>query len=831
MSICTSRCLRSGRQSPVAALGTIGLLLLVAAGCTQTTQATSQKEKPLPPDTAGDVLERVIEAYHQADSYQDSGRLVIRYTVDGEVVSQTSEFSLALSGPNRMRMRALDALAVCDGQTFYATIDEAPGEVLNVAAPEELSPVAVYGHPVLGTALNQVVGSVPLSLFLDPNPLVGLLYNAQSPQLDTPEKIDADTYYRVRIDRRDGPLVLWVDQETFVVRRVDYPPDGYRRLMEPQVGEITDMTITAELEGAQLNPVIDDSTFRFEMPKGARLVKRFDVVRFGSRIPRFTLRTLDGQVLTRESLSDKIVIIKFWQTDDVLTYLDDLSGFEQVQKRYQEEDSIVFVAVSTDLTETPDDDLRAALERVNLALLVARTDAETLVRSFALESVPTTMILGRDGILQERTEGADPKEAVSLPAKLDTLLAGGDLYLEAPEEAHDYMFYSGLHWQNPPPPPDDDEPPAVGGSVATGEIASRTEPDFLQMKRVWSCSQRTPALRQAANERPETGPVAPKRPGNLLAIPGDSRSDRLFVLDGSLSVAEIDADGRMVARHRLELPYRDDTAVAFLRTATDAAGNRYILGSKAGVQQVHLFDAEWKRLLSFPEAGSHPGISDATLADLDGDGKLEMLVGYLAEVGIHCVTLDGERLWRNREAENQPWLAVTGPNRRGRRELLAAQGMILPIDAAGRQQSPIVLSEAYVRLIFTADLDGDKALEWCAITSPGPGKPPADVAVGFSPDGTEQWTYPLPQGVQQHASLEMVVSGNLLGDEVGQWIIAGADGSLHILDIDGNLIDRFNYGAAPSGMAVAKVKGRPALVIATDDSVDAWRFEADRKEP
>jgi hypothetical protein len=380
--------------------------------------------------------------------------------------------------------------------------------------------------------------------------------------------------------------------------------------------------------------------------------------------------------------------------------------------------------------------------------------------------------------------------------------------LEAPEAVQDYMFFPGFYWQSPPSAADDDQQSPFAG-LSPADIAPPSELAVLQKTQLWSCSQL-------------------KRPGNILAIGNDSPSDRLFVLDGSLNVAEIGDEGRMSGRHRLELPYRDDSAVVFLRTAIDADGNRYLLGSKIGVQQVHLFDADWKRLLSFPEAGNHAGISDATLADLDGDGKLEMQVGYLTAVGVHCVALDGERVWRNRDAENQPRLGVTGPDRDGRRRLLAAQGVVLPIDSAGRAQSPITLSDTFVRLIFTADLDGDEVLEWCAIAqkSPAPGKPAADVALGLTPDGTELWTYPLPAGAHHHPALEMVAAGNLLGGQVGQWVIAGADGSIHILSIDGEPIDRFDYGAAVSGMAIAKIKGRPALVIATDDSVEAWRFKA-----
>ena len=299
------------------------------------------------------------------------------------------------------------------------------------------------------------------------------------------------------------------------------------------------------------------------------------------------------------------------------------------------------------------------------------------------------------------------------------------------------------------------------------------------------------------------------------------------MIEGLPSVAEIGADGKVLAKHRLNLPDRDDSAVTFLRTAADEAGHRYFLGSKIGVQQVHLFDADWKRLLSFPESGDHPGISDATLADLDGDGTLEMGIGYVQAVGVHCVALDGERLWRNRAAEYVFRLGVTGPDRRNQRQLLVAQGWVQPIDAAGREQAPIVLPDAFVRLIFTADLDGDENLEWCAIAmkSLEPGQPPRDIAVCLSPRGFELWRYPLPEGTHQNAAFEMVATGNLLNGNAGQWVIAGADGSIHILGIDGSLIDHFNLGAVPNGMAIARLDGRPALLVSACDAVHAWQFE------
>jgi hypothetical protein len=159
------------------------------------------------------------------------------------------------------------------------------------------------------------------------------------------------------------------------------------------------------------------------------------------------------------------------------------------------------------------------------------------------------------------------------------------------------------------------------------------------------------------------------------------------------------------------------------------------------------------------------------------------------------------------------------------------QGVVLPIDAAGNERPPIVLSDAFLRLIFTADLDGDENSEWCAIALKlaGPGQPDGNLAVGLSPRGDELWRYSLPEGMHQHVEFEMVAAGNLLGGEAGQWVIAAADGSIHILGIDGGLIDQFNYGAALSGMAVANLDGRPAMLVSTDKSVEAWQFEMPAK--
>ena len=62
--------------SPTTALLAAACLSL-AAGCGAGADARPQVELREPPKTAAEVLDRAVEAYHQANSYQDDGQLIV----------------------------------------------------------------------------------------------------------------------------------------------------------------------------------------------------------------------------------------------------------------------------------------------------------------------------------------------------------------------------------------------------------------------------------------------------------------------------------------------------------------------------------------------------------------------------------------------------------------------------------------------------------------------------------------------------------------------------------------------------------------------------------
>ena len=295
-------------------------------------------------------------------------------------------------------------------------------------------------------------------------------------------------------------------------------------------------------------------------------------------------------------------------------------------------------------------------------------------------------------------------------------------------------------------------------------------------------------------------------------------STQLFVNDGWRTVVALDGRGQLAARYELDIP--DEAAISFLRTGDRRRRAIAILPARpAPQQQLFVFDSQFKKLLSYPE-GEHAGISDVRLADMDDDGRPDLSVGYWGVVGVQSVTLEGQRRWADRALENVFCLAVTPPVDNGHRGLLAAdgRGMIVPIDDEGNDAKPISLSGRFLRWVVVADLDDDGQAECCAIASTKIG---VEAAVGLSPDGDVLWTYDLPVGRRATPRSKWFPPASLTG-EAGQWVLAGADGSIHILSAEGKPLEQFNMGTAISGLAVTKIDGRGALIVATDKGIDAW---------
>jgi thiol-disulfide isomerase/thioredoxin len=778
--------------------GRTGASETVAAGAAHPATGVADPKDAGPENQAAakKILEAMVAAYHQAKSYSDRGTLRFQVQVDSKKTDEPVPFSVTVTRPDKMGLEIYQAVVACDGKQIRALIKDLPKQMLVKDAPVPLTMKGIYSDRVLNRVLTQgIAGPAPqLILLFSDNPLAVLLRQANEPVLLAAAAIDGHDCDRVSITRRDGTAVLWIDRQTHLVRRMEYPVDDLRREFAAQ-GHVEQLSLTADFADAQLDAPSDAKEFDLEMPAGYEAVKFFipphPAQLLGKKVPAFKLEGLDGKPLASGDLAGKVTVIDFWATE-CPPCRTGLPNLEKVYQKYK--DRVAFLTVSEDQPDTKKEALLSALQELGITIPPYRDTSNVLGSLFQTPDIPAQFLLGADGTVEDYKRGYDEKLPTTLPAKLDKLLAGSHIY-ETP--IREYQEELKKLQQAPESPADEEQTGATSQQreIPRAEIAKPSTPNTFQLKPLWSCGDL-------------------KAPGNILVVQPSGKAPQILVIDSWKKVVQVGLDGKVLATHELGIP--DKEAAGMLRSGVGADGKRFFVASASAQQQVHLFDEDWKLLVNFPAdalENPHPGIADVQIGDLDGDGKLKLYVGYWGSVGVQAVSLEGKRLWSNRTMEMVLRVAFSGPDAQGRNSLLCVnnRGTIVGLDAQGQAKSEIAVGNRPIQWIVAADLEGHGRPAFCGLTPVDLG---VNVAVGFTLDGRELWRRELPRGVHQQP-IEMIIAGKLKSDGPGVWLLPAADGSIHVVSADGKQTDRFNYGSALSGLATAEINGRPVLLVAS----------------
>jgi thiol-disulfide isomerase/thioredoxin len=758
-----------------------------------------------PPTTARQALERMVAAYHHANSYSDEavGRFMMKS--DRQNIDQSFPFAVSLERPNRLAMKVYAAHIACDGQTLRATIDGL-NQVLVKPAPAPLSMQGVFSDPLLGEAANTGPAGPALQLAFmlgGNNPLEQLLQSTPEQKLLEPAAIEGRQCYRASLVGPMGTTLFWIDCENYLLRRLELPVEEYRQQQKAAGRNVEQMSSIVDFKGAQFSAAIAPEKFQLNVPAGTQevklLVKPNPAQLLGKKIPEFQFLDLDHKPVTPAALAGKITVLEFWATNCPPCRVT-LPKLNAVAQKYKQNSQVAFLAVSVDPPDVAGGDVADSLKQLSVALPVVRDQDAQVNRLFFVEGIPTLLLVGPGQVVEDFEVGMNPDLEKTLPEKIDRLLAGTHLYEEG-LRVYQEQLKKTEQAAAMPAETKEAKPP----EIPPAKIAPASEPSRLHLKSLWKCT-----------ELPE--------PGNILVVPRGDGSPRILVLDNWRAVVELGPDGKLQSRHELDIPKQE--AVSMLSSAVDGSGHRYFAGWTTGQQQVHLFDENFKTVLDFPAdalENKHPGISHALLADLTGEGKLLLYVGYWGTVGVQAVAFDGKRVWSNRSLENVFYLALSPANAQRQRQLLCldTRGMAVVIDAKGQRKEEILMGLRPVQTLVGPNRLGEGSWEYCGVSQKELG---SYVAVGLDLSGKELWTYELPKGHPQ-MPITFVVSGSVLPAGPPQWLLPAADGSIHILSEDGKLFDRFNYGSALSGLATTLLDGRPVLLIASPQGVEALRAE------
>jgi peroxiredoxin/outer membrane lipoprotein-sorting protein len=196
---------------------------------------------------------------------------------------------------------------------------------------------------------------------------------------------------------------FWIELTRLVILREESEAEMKGR---PGGGPVR-ITQTVSFDRVQLGEPLPDLLFSFEPPASARLVASFDdaseggATLIGQVAPGFELPDLSGKLHRLEDLRGKVVLLNFWATWCMpcrveLPLLEELHrarGNRARANQKQAQESLLVLGVNNESEEKA----RRFVQERDLTFPNLADAENTLARAYNVESIPTTVVIGKDG--------------------------------------------------------------------------------------------------------------------------------------------------------------------------------------------------------------------------------------------------------------------------------------------------------------------------------------------------------------------------------------------------------------------------------------------------
>ena len=777
------------------------------------------------------ILQDVIAAYRNANSYSDRGVLTLRGQINGSPLIEEYPWQTAWSKNGNMAADIFDAKIRSDGKLLSCFVSEISTENLNNQQ------LFLRGSQLLQQLYNDKIATyylnggerIPINETIVPNstllvpPAVSLLTGqTESPWLRTavePKRFADETFrgkpcYVIGCPSRVGELVAWIDKSTSVIRQIKLP----NSLIAPMLAtdpNVKGLSLTAEFSTASF----DAASVAFEKvaPKaGVWPVREFVAPTdplptnlLGETAPEFTLLDQKRAKLTDRQLEGTPIALLFLDGGDADAEL--VSKFESIRKTLASNSFRFAVVVSGDAIKTSaigswalSSDLQPAANRTKIPFLADVDLGGAEIKKFELESLPAVVVLDSKLNVQyadllAKPSGFNGKLAIN--ERWDQRLVGAVTATQKGVNVADdmrakYRGYLDQYFK--------DRDQRLVGSYFPGFL-------MPQQKKVAAVPvkvrQQQSAQRSKLKLRPKLvwESTQLRSPGNIALLPDSNGSSKgLLVMDGWQTVALFSVEGKPVSRKRLELP--EGAAVTAVRPMLAGNGDQRFAMFTVGGKQVYVFDESMEPVGSFPAAGEDRYSVLACEVIPGSRGKNDQLLVCFG--GSHGGQIYDPFTKKNRSAGPTAVrsLALSG------RSVIAANnrtGALLSMDDGhvidGNREYTHVENGADGQTVFAAAAM-NASQEWSL--------------VGLDSSLKERWTFPISSAMFGNG-IEPI-SGVSSQRGSGTWAVADSTNRIYILSDTGMWLGDMPADGKVRGLKLMTVAGRTRLIVSTDREIECW---------
>ena len=448
-----------GRWIFLACLATFAVHL---SGCSPaktgstSTSGSEETESNVSAPTADEVLAKMVAVYRVANSYVDQATYFrSRARRDEKVIRPRPihEMSLALSKPNKLRFmtkqvyprsaRNVSFDVASDGTVIRSSAGGLVGQIHEVSTPETLTVENFIPEPnIREAALRVSLENIypQLSIMLTDGDITKVFPKAEKTELIEDDKLGGRLCHRVALTSADGTRVLWIDEETSLLLRMELPIDSQMSELDPE-GVFSQYSIWIDYNQVALDTEIVEDVFAMSIPEGVRRVSSLveppppaPSDKLGQPVGEFSFTTLADKKITPATHEGKVVVLDFW--------LNTCPGcksqtplLEEIYQQLKDNDKFVVYGVNANLKKhnLSDQTIENLFESWGASFPVLRDLEETSDFQMGIRRYPHMTIVGPDGRVQYDEYG-EHTEAEPLLEILQKVLEGEDPASEAVAE-------------------------------------------------------------------------------------------------------------------------------------------------------------------------------------------------------------------------------------------------------------------------------------------------------------------------------------------------------------------------------------------------------------